>query len=81
MADEPTGNLDSVNGKMVLDLLLDRNRKAGTTLVLVTHDPEIASRADRKIVLKDGLVVEDSKPGSVPTDTNRPQGEEWLSAH
>jgi len=60
MADEPTGNLDSVNGKLVLDLLLDRNRKAGTTLVLVTHDPEVASRADRKIVLKDGLVVEDS---------------------
>jgi putative ABC transport system ATP-binding protein len=60
MADEPTGNLDSVNGKIVLDLLLDRNRKAGTTLVLVTHDPEIASRADRKIVLKDGLVVEDT---------------------
>jgi putative ABC transport system ATP-binding protein len=60
MADDPTGNLDSVNGKIVLDLLLDRNRKAGTTLVLVTHDPEIASRADRKIVLKDGLVVEDT---------------------
>ena len=64
MADEPTGNLDSVNGKMVLDLLLERNRKAGTTLVLVTHDPVIADRADRKIVLKDGLVVEDSLPGS-----------------
>jgi putative ABC transport system ATP-binding protein len=60
MADEPTGNLDSVNGKLVLELLLERNRKAGTTLVLVTHDPEIAARADRRIVLKDGLVVEDA---------------------
>jgi putative ABC transport system ATP-binding protein len=60
MADEPTGNLDSVNGKLVLDLLLERNRKAGITLVLVTHDAEIASRADRRIVLKDGLVVEDT---------------------
>jgi len=80
MADEPTGNLDSVNGKMVLDLLLERNRKAGTTLVLVTHDAEIASRADRKIVLKDGLVVEDSKPGPFPPEANRSQGEEWLSA-
>jgi len=59
MADEPTGNLDSSNGHMVLDLLLERNRKAGTTLVLVTHDAEVASRADRKIVLKDGLIVED----------------------
>jgi putative ABC transport system ATP-binding protein len=60
MADEPTGNLDSSNGHMVLDLLLERNRKAGTTLVLVTHDAEVASRADRKIVLKDGLIVEDT---------------------
>ena len=69
MADEPTGNLDSSNGKLVLDLLLDRNRKAGTTLVLVTHDPEVASRADRRIVLKDGLVVEDSLQSSVASAT------------
>jgi putative ABC transport system ATP-binding protein len=62
MADEPTGNLDSTNGKLVLDLLLERNKRAGTTLVLVTHDAEVASRADRKIVLKDGLVVEDTLP-------------------
>jgi putative ABC transport system ATP-binding protein len=62
MADEPTGNLDSTNGKLVLDLLLERNRKAGTTLVLVTHDPEVASRADRRIVLRDGMVVEDTLP-------------------
>src|SRR5580698_5431349 len=68
MADEPTGNLDSANGKLVLDLLLDRNRKAGTTLVLVTHDPEVASRADRKIVLRDGRVVEDSLPFSAPAE-------------
>ena len=64
MADEPTGNLDSTNGRMVLDLLLDRNKKAGTTLVLVTHDPEVAGRADRKIVLKDGLIVEDTLPAT-----------------
>ena len=62
MADEPTGNLDSANGRLVLDLLLDRNKRSGTTLVLVTHDPEVASRADRKIVLRDGLVVEDTLP-------------------
>jgi putative ABC transport system ATP-binding protein len=62
MADEPTGNLDSANGRHVLDLLLERNRKAGTTLLLVTHDAEVASQADRKIVLKDGLVVEDTLP-------------------
>ena len=64
MADEPTGNLDSRNGRLVLDLLLDRNRKTGTTLVLVTHDQEVASRADRKIVLKDGRIVEDTFAGT-----------------
>ncbi len=62
MADEPTGNLDSTNGRLVLDLLLDRNKTAGTTLVLVTHDQEVASCADRKIVLKDGMIVEDTLP-------------------
>ena len=62
MADEPTGNLDSANGRLVLDLLLERNSHAGATLVLVTHDAEVASRADRKIVLRDGLVVEDTLP-------------------
>jgi putative ABC transport system ATP-binding protein len=60
MADEPTGNLDSANGRLVLDLLLERHSHAGATLVLVTHDPDIASRADRKIVLKDGLIIEDT---------------------
>jgi len=64
MADEPTGNLDSTNGRLVLDLLLDRNKRAGTTLVLVTHDPEVAHEADRRIALKDGLVVEVTLPGS-----------------
>jgi putative ABC transport system ATP-binding protein len=63
MADEPTGNLDSVNGRMVMDLLLERNRTEGTTLVLVTHDPEVAGRAERRIVLKDGQIVEDTLPG------------------
>ena len=67
MADEPTGNLDSVNGRLVLDLLLERNSKAGATLVLVTHDVEVASRADRRIVLKDGMVVEDSLPYPAPS--------------
>src|SRR5215469_5612116 len=62
MADEPTGNLDSTNGRLVLDLLLERNRRSRTTLVLVTHDPEVASHADRKIVLKDGMIVEDTLP-------------------
>ena len=80
MADEPTGNLDSANGRLVLDLLLERNKKAGTTLVLVTHDPEVASRADRRIMLKDGLIVEDSKPGPFPSTSESAQGEQWPGA-
>ena len=60
MADEPTGNLDSSNGRMILDLLLEHNKRAGTTMILVTHDAEIASTADRKIVLRDGRIVEDT---------------------
>jgi putative ABC transport system ATP-binding protein len=59
MADEPTGNLDSTNGQHVLQLLLDRQAEAGATLILVTHDPQLAERADRRIVLRDGQVVSD----------------------
>jgi len=61
MADEPTGNLDSTNGDHVLSLLLDRNREAATTLVLVTHDPAIADRADRRIMLRDGVILSDER--------------------
>jgi putative ABC transport system ATP-binding protein len=59
MADEPTGNLDSVNGRHVLELLLSLNQREGTTLVLVTHDQTLASRADRIITLSDGQVTAD----------------------
>jgi putative ABC transport system ATP-binding protein len=59
MADEPTGNLDSVNGQVVLDLLLTLNRRENTTLVLVTHDQALASRANRIITLSDGKIVGD----------------------
>ncbi|HXM41251.1 MAG TPA: ABC transporter ATP-binding protein [Bryobacteraceae bacterium] len=57
LADEPTGNLDSENGRLVLDLLLSLNRQEGTTLVLVTHDQELADVADRRILLRDGRIV------------------------
>ncbi len=60
LADEPTGNLDTVNGAAVLELLLNLNKTEGTTLVLVTHDPVLASYADRVITLRDGLVVSDA---------------------
>ena len=57
LADEPTGNLDSQNGRHVLELLFSLNQREGTTLVLVTHDPALSDRAGRRIVLRDGLVV------------------------
>ena len=59
LADEPTGNLDSRNGRHVFDLMVGLNRRHGTTLVLVTHDHELAARADRRISLRDGRVVAD----------------------
>jgi len=59
LADEPTGNLDTTNGAHILELLLHLNRSEGTTLVLVTHDSVLATYANRRIVLRDGLVVSD----------------------
>jgi putative ABC transport system ATP-binding protein len=59
-ADEPTGNLDSTNGKHVLDLLWRLNREEGATLVLVTHDQVLADRADRHILLRDGRIAGDT---------------------
>jgi putative ABC transport system ATP-binding protein len=60
LADEPTGNLDSENGRHVLELLLRLNKEEETTLILVTHDELLASHAERRIVLKDGRIVEDT---------------------
>jgi putative ABC transport system ATP-binding protein len=57
VADEPTGNLDSVNGSHIADLLFAAARQGGATLVLVTHDRQLATRADRTIALADGRVV------------------------
>ena len=58
-ADEPTGNLDASTGRTIIDLILELNEAEGTTLVLVTHDPDIASRARRTIRLSDGRIAED----------------------
>src|SRR5262245_29875561 len=60
LADEPTGNLDSGNGRHVLELLIQLNKEEGATLVLVTHDDLLASHAERRIVLRDGRILEDS---------------------
>jgi putative ABC transport system ATP-binding protein len=58
-ADEPTGSLDSRTGEKVMDLLTGLAREQGTTLVLVTHDPQVAACADRKVMVRDGLVSAD----------------------
>jgi putative ABC transport system ATP-binding protein len=60
LADEPTGNLDSANGRLIMELLRDIHKTRGTTVVLVTHDAELASLADSRLVLRDGRVVERS---------------------
>jgi len=57
LADEPTGNLDTATGRQVIDLLVQMNRTRGRTLVLVTHDVELAALADQAIALRDGRVV------------------------
>src|SRR5271156_3709807 len=77
LADEPTGNLDTTNGAHVLELLLNLNRSEGTTLVLVTHDPLLAGYADRRIVLRDGLVIADEmdpEPQGLPRDAALAEG-------
>src|SRR5690606_18387061 len=60
LADEPTGALDSASGQQVLALLQQLNRENGTTVVLITHDPEVARHADRIVHMKDGEILSDS---------------------
>lgn len=61
MADEPTGNLDSKSGREIMDLLMALNQDSGTTLIIVTHDPGVASNCQRIIRLKDGLIDEETQ--------------------
>lgn len=69
-ADEPTGNLDSATGEKVIKLLFDLNKKQGVTLIIVTHDEDLAKRCARQIRIADGKIVEDSaKPAKKKTAT------------
>jgi putative ABC transport system ATP-binding protein len=60
LADEPTGNLDSANGRHIMELLRSIHERRGTTIVLVTHDRELANMTDARLVLRDGRVVENT---------------------
>ncbi|MCB0886711.1 MAG: ABC transporter ATP-binding protein [Propionibacteriaceae bacterium] len=60
-ADEPTGNLDTATGQVVEDILFTLNREQGITLVVVTHDEELASRCDRRVYLRDGRIVDEQE--------------------
>lgn len=64
-ADEPTGNLDTATGAVVEDILFTLNREHGITLIVVTHDEELAARCDRRIVIRDGQIVEDTRTDGV----------------
>jgi len=59
-ADEPTGNLDGATGEKIITLLFDRQKATNATLLIITHDPELAERCDRIIELRDGLIEQDS---------------------
>ena len=61
LADEPTGNLDAVTGRLVIDCLFEERARHGTTLLLITHDPSIAERCERRIHLLDGRIIEDRR--------------------
>ncbi len=69
LADEPTGALDSASGKAVLEILKELNAK-GHTVIMVTHDPDVAAHAKRVIELKDGLVIRDTKQAPPPVTSN-----------
>ncbi len=72
-ADEPTGNLDSENGQRVEDLIFGLNRDKGITLIIVTHDPDLAAKCDRRLYMKDGMLTEGDTHEAARPHSNRKQ--------
>lgn len=73
-ADEPTGNLDTENASLIVDLLVQLNKVRGLTVVMVTHDPQVGSRADRVVLMRDGLIhqPEEVTPEADPIEEAAP---------
>ena len=71
LADEPTGNLDGATGRVVIDCLFEHQARFATTLLLITHDPQIAERCERQVRLSDGRIVEDRRMAAGRTGITR----------
>jgi ABC-type lipoprotein export system ATPase subunit len=71
LADEPTGNLDSLNANLIVDLLLEIQEARGTALIMVTHDESLAARCRRRVLLKDGRIIDDRLPEQTQGFGNR----------
>src|SRR5271168_752091 len=67
LADEPTGNLDSTNSAEIMEVLRKLNREQGITVIVVTHDPEVAAYADRVVTFRDGVIISDTRKQGVGT--------------
>jgi putative ABC transport system ATP-binding protein len=76
LADEPTGNLDQATGRAVIDLLFTLHKEAGTTLLLITHDPALAERCNRQVRIEDGRIGGDAalRPATFPMPSARGDG-------
>ena len=65
LADEPTGNVDSRTGRMIMDFLRKLNKEGGTTVIVVTHSPDVANMVDRIIYIRDGQISRDERGGGI----------------